>query len=261
MERLRSLREFTQRPFLESLRERVEQAPDIAFLKRLMLGFTPFMEYGPDETMAAYPDIRCSNDEVMGTGVGDVLLLVPAEANGLIVPLLQHPAHALLNKVRQITNDEPGVLSRQLHLAAEAEIVTNKTRCTCHHPSRECLVMRVPQTQHPAIIVVVVAVLDFQEAEIPLSFMTQAVGESPNGQVVGFDGTLDLRDELDVWDRCPRFGGPRRFHLLHISTLGEVCAAVKNEVGMMAFWFLGFEYLNHNDAPFDLMERNEGGHK
>ena len=80
--------------------------------------------------------------------------------------------------------------------------------------------------------------------------MTQAVGKSPYGKVIGFDGVLHLGDELMVGYRCPRFGGPGRFHLFHISPRGEICAAMQDEVGMMFPLTRRFELLDHVDVSF-----------
>ena len=198
-----------------------------------MLRFPPFLEHGRDEAVRTNSHIRGSNDEIVGTGIGDVLLLVTVEPYGLVMPLLHEPTDALLNEVRQITNNIPGVFAGQLDFPREAEVVANEHGRTGDNTRWKRLVMGIPKSQHEAIIVVAFGVVDFHEAEVPLAFMTQAVGECAYGEVVGFDGVLHLGDEVYVWDRCPRFGGPRRSHLLHITAISNVCAAVKNEVGMM----------------------------
>jgi hypothetical protein len=38
--------------------------------------------------------------------------------------------------------------------------------------------------------------------------VAQAVSKRADGEVIGFDGMLHLGDELDVWNRGPRLGGP-----------------------------------------------------
>ena len=65
MESLRPLREFTQRSFLQSLGERVEQAPDVAPLEFLMPWLPPFTENVRDHPVARHTHIRRTNDEVM----------------------------------------------------------------------------------------------------------------------------------------------------------------------------------------------------
>jgi len=60
--------------------------------------------------------------------------------------------------------------------------------------------MGIPEAQHETVVLLVLRVIDFHKAEVPLAFVTQAVGKSTYGKAVGFDGVLDLGDELDVWD-------------------------------------------------------------
>jgi hypothetical protein len=78
-------------------------------------------------------------------------------------------------------------------------------------------------------------------SKIPGSVVTQAVGETANGEIVRADGAFDLADELDVWDRGPRLGGPGCFHLFHGTAVRQIGSAVQDEVGMFAFGYEWFE--------------------
>lgn len=184
VERLRPLREFSQGPFFQSFGERVEQAPDVSGVEFIVLRFSPLMEDGGNEAIATHPHVGCTNDEIMRRRVVDPLVLVGIESGGLVMPLLQHSANPGFNQMRQITNDVPGVLPGQLDLSAEAEVVANEHTGTGHYTSRECFVVGIPQAQHPAIIVVVVAILDFHEAEIPLTLVAQRMSEVADGETV-----------------------------------------------------------------------------
>ena len=58
-----------------------------------MLGLTPFMKHRWDETIAAHPHVCCTNDEIMGGGIVDALVLVGIEPGALVVPLV-HPTQS-----------------------------------------------------------------------------------------------------------------------------------------------------------------------
>ena len=88
----------------------------------------------------------------------------------------------------EITHNEARVLPRQLHLAAERQIIADEYAGTGDNPSRKCFAVGVSQSQHPAIIIVVVAVLDLHQPEVSGAVMAQAVGKSPDGEVVGLNG-------------------------------------------------------------------------
>jgi hypothetical protein len=138
----------------------------------------------------------------MGGGFRDGVGFVGIEPGGLIVPFLEHAPDPRLDEAGKVTDDVRCVLSRQLDLAGEAQVVTDEDGCTGDDTGRKGLVVTVPQPEYPAVVILI-SVLDFQEAEIPGTVMADAVGEGAYGETIRPEGSLDLGDELDVRDRMP----------------------------------------------------------
>ena len=79
-----------------------------------------------------------------------------------------------LDNLREVSVDEARMLSPELHLATEAQVVADEDRCTCHVPSGKALVVAVPQTQDESVIVAGHArAPDFHQAKVPQSIVTR----------------------------------------------------------------------------------------
>ena len=117
VERLGSFRQFGQITLLERFRERVEQAPDTPALEGRMPGFTPFLEDGGNDAVAAHSDIGRTDDEIVGVGVRDLGILVSGDPFVLMMPLGQQQSDGTADELGQVAQNVTGVLSGELNLA------------------------------------------------------------------------------------------------------------------------------------------------
>ncbi len=184
MECLGPLREFRQRVLLQRLREAIVEGPDIPDLELLMSWLAPLLEHGRNRPVGEDPDVRGSDHEVVSYGVIDLPILVSIEPLRLIMPFLEHAPDTGGDKTREITDDEAGVLSRQFDLTGKRQIVANHDTGPGDDASRECLVMAVPDSENPAVIVVVVAVEDFHQPEVPGAVVGEAMGGCSDSETV-----------------------------------------------------------------------------
>lgn len=74
MQRFGSLWKLCEIAIFERLREGFEAAPDRSRPEFAVPRLAPLMERREDETIAAHPDIRCTNHEVVGLRVIDLAL-------------------------------------------------------------------------------------------------------------------------------------------------------------------------------------------
>ena len=116
MKGLCALGQLSQVPVLQRLREGVKQAPHVPPLKRIMTGLAPFIEHRRDQSVRAHSDICGPDDQIMGFDVSDLGLLVFGDPGILIVPFCEEEANGAFDELRQITDDEPGVLAGELYL-------------------------------------------------------------------------------------------------------------------------------------------------
>ena len=126
MEGFGSLRQFVQVPFLQRLRERIEQAPDIPLVEGIMPRFPPFAQDRRNEPIAAHPHIAGTDHQIMRFLILNGSILVCAETFILIVPFRHEETDGPLHQLRQITIDEPGMLPSEFDLAMEREVVTDE---------------------------------------------------------------------------------------------------------------------------------------
>ena len=169
-----------------------------------MPGFAPFMEDRRDEPIAANADITGPNDEVVGFSLGDDDFLVGSDPLVLVMPLREQEADGTFSELREIPVDEPSVLASELHFTTEAQIVADEHRGTGDNPGWERLVVRVPESENPAIIFAGLLGVDLHEAEVASAIMRQGVRLRADGQLGGGERALDGLDELMMWDRLPR---------------------------------------------------------
>lgn len=116
VQRLCSFRQLGQITLLERFREGVEQAPDTPALEGRMPGFTPFLEDGGNDAVAAHSDIGRTDDEIVGVGVRDLGILVGGNAFILMMPLCQQQADGAADELGQVAQDVTGVLAGELDL-------------------------------------------------------------------------------------------------------------------------------------------------
>ena len=105
---------------LQRFSERIEEAPDVPGLERLMTWHTPFMQHQRDLPIGADPDIQSTDHEVVGCAVVEIGEFVVGDAAVLMMPAVHEPANRALNQTGQVTQDEPGVLAGEFDLTAEA---------------------------------------------------------------------------------------------------------------------------------------------
>ena len=70
-----------------------------------------------DVGIGAYADIHAANDEVMGGGAAEAMVLVGGDSLVLLIPLFAKLTNCTTDQLRQIPIDEPGVFPREFHLA------------------------------------------------------------------------------------------------------------------------------------------------
>lgn len=203
MEGFGAFGQFGEVSVFKGFRERVEQAPDVTILKDLMTGLSPFMKHFRDQTVGAHVDIGRTDDEVVGIGVGDLGFFVGGDAFVLIVPFCEQETNGAADELREVADDEPGVFAGEFDLTAEGEIIANEHTGTGNDPCGELLVVAVPKSKNPAIIITGFLGVNLHQTKIPHSIMCEAVGLGADAQTGGFEGFLDSGDELVVRDGTP----------------------------------------------------------
>ena len=116
MQRLGALGEFGKVAVLQRFGERVEQRPNVTWLKGVMAWFASFVQHGWNEPVGTHADIGGANDKVMGFDVGDLGFLVSGDAFVLIVPFGEQESDGAADQLRQVAHDEPRVFARELDL-------------------------------------------------------------------------------------------------------------------------------------------------
>ena len=222
--------QFGEVSVFQGLGERVEQAPDVTTFKGIMTGLSPFMKHFRDQTVGAHADIGRPDDEVVGFGVGDLGFFVGGDAFVLIVPFGEQETDGAADELGEVADDEPGVFAGEFDLTTEAEIVANEHTGTGNDTCGELLVVAVPKSKNPAIIITGFLGVDFHESKIPHSIVGHAVGLGADAQTGGFEGFLDRGDELVMRDGTPSWGWIGRRNVADFLQIDVMSAAVKDEV-------------------------------
>ncbi len=195
-----------------------------------MTRLTPFIEHRWDQAVGTDAEISCADDEVVGIGVGDLGFFVGGDAFVLIVPFREQETDGTTDELGEVADNEPGVFAGEFDLATEREVVANEHTGTGNNSGGELLVVAVPKSKNPAIIVTGFLGVDFHEAKIPHSIVCEAVGLGADAQTGGFEGVLDSGDELVVRDGTPCGGWIRGGNLANLLQIDVMSAAVKGEV-------------------------------
>lgn len=241
--------QFSQVSVFQGLGECVEQAPDVSTLKGIMTGLSPFMKHFGDQTVGAHADIGRPDDEVVSFGVGDLGFFVGGDAFVLIVPFGEQETDGAADELGKVSDDEPGVFAGEFDLTTEAEVVANEHTGTGNDTCGELLVVAVPKTKNPAIIITGFLGVDFHESKVPHSIVGQAVGLGADAQTGGFEGFLDRGDELVMRDGTPGWGWIGRRNVADFLQVDVVSATVKDEVWGSTLDLnggLGCEICNHD---------------
>lgn len=213
-----------------------------------MSGFAPFIEHRRNQAVGTDADISRPDDEVVGFGVGDLGFFVGGDAFVLIVPFCEQETDGATDELGKVADDEPGVFAGEFDLTTEAEIIANEHTGTGNDTCGELLVVAVPKSKNPAIIITGFLGVDFHEAKIPHSIVGQAVGLGTDAQTGGFEGFLDRGDELVMGDGTPGGGWIRRRNVADFLQIDVMSAAVKDEVRSSTLDLdggLGCEICNH----------------
>ena len=248
MEGFGAFGQFGEVSVFQGLGERVEQAPDVTTFKGIMTGLSPFMKHFRDQTVGAHADIGRPDDEVVGFGVGDLGFFVGGDAFVLIVPFCEQETDGATDELGEVADDEPGVFAGEFDLTTEGEVVANEHTGTGNDACGELLVVAVPKSKNPAIIITGFLGVDFHESKIPHSIVGQAVGLGADAQTGGFEGVLDGGDELVVRDGTPGGGWIRGGNFANLLQIDVMSAAMKGEVRCSALdgnGGLGGEICNH----------------
>ncbi len=98
-------------------------------------GLAPLVRHGGNQAIAANAHICCADDQVVGARIRYFALFVGSDTNVLFVPLAHELADGPFGNQGQVTHNNPGVLAREFHLAAEAQ---PKLRPLERTPKRLC---------------------------------------------------------------------------------------------------------------------------
>lgn len=213
-----------------------------------MTGLSPFMKHFGDQTVGAHVHIGGTDDEVVGIGVGDLGFFVGGDAFVLIVPFREQETDGATDELGEVTNDEPCVFAGEFDLTTEGEIIANEHTGTGNDTCGELLVMAVPKSKNPAIIITGFPGVNLHQTKIPHSIMCQAVGLGADAQMGGFEGFLDGGDELVVRDGTPGGGWIWSWNFANFLQIDVMSAAMKGEVRCSALdgnGGLGCEICNH----------------
>ncbi len=213
--------------------ERVEQAPHRAFPERVMARVTPLLQHVRQLPCGADTDVQGAYDQVMCGAVLQFGVFVAGDALVLVVPALHQPPHRALHQLRQIAQDEPGVLACEFNFATEAEVVTDKDTGPGGDAGGERLVVAVAQAEHPAVVRVGLAALDLHQAEVTQAVVAEAVRLGADGEAVTVDDALHLADQFNVRNGCPGGRGSWRGDVDDLVTFGGFGTAVEDQVGGM----------------------------
>jgi len=154
----------------------VEEAPHGPWREGFMSGLAPFIEHTGDILVRANADIRGADDQIMNRAIIQIGQLVGADAGILMMPALDQLTNSPLDELGQIPVNKPSMFPGNLHLAAEAEVVTNEDTGSRNNASRENFVMAIPKAENPAVIGIGLFPLNFEQAEVAVTVMGQAVG-------------------------------------------------------------------------------------
>ena len=215
---------------LQSLGEGIEETPDVARLEIGVSRFAPVLEDLRNMPVGTDANVTSPDDEVMGGAVVNVVELVACQTGILMMPSLHELADSGLDQPGQIPGDKPRMFPGEFDLSTEGKVIADENLCASCYSGGECLVVRVPQPQHPAVILIGFATLDFHEAEVSGIVVAKAVGLSANDEPVELQRLLDLSDELDVRDRRPGVGGPGCRDIDDLFAFRRPSSAMKQEV-------------------------------
>lgn len=163
--------------FLVGLGDGVEEAPDAASSKFTVGGLAPFAEDFGDLGGGDGATIQCPDDEVVGLVVRDTLLLVGVDALVELKEAVTELPDGAAGEVAKVALGEAGVLAAEFDLSAEGEVVADEDLGSGDHGGREGFVVAVSQSDDPAVVaVLMLGELDFEEAEIPGTFVANRVG-------------------------------------------------------------------------------------
>lgn len=150
------------------------------------------------------------------------------------MPFREQETNTPTHKLRQVSENEAGVLSRELDLTTEGEVVANEHAGAGNDTCWELLVVAVTQTEDPAIVVTGFLRVNLHQTKIPHAIVRQAVGLGADAKKGGFEGLLDRGDEFVMRDRAPGLSGLGSGNLADVFQIHMASAAVKDEVGCAA---------------------------
>ncbi len=205
----RPLWQFAQPALLQCLGERIKQIPDVPSLEFLMRRISPAFEHVGNHPIGTDSEIDGANDEVVGNHILDSALLVRQESNALVVPFAKQLPNCPFNKEWKVAANESGMLSGELDLATEGQVVANENLCASSYSCGETLVMGISQPNYPAVIVGFGIIGNFDETEISRPIMGEGMRHLPNIKIIGQKRLLDYLNQLRVRNWRPCIGSLR----------------------------------------------------
>lgn len=191
----------------QDLSKGVEQRPNVANLECTVTRLTPLLQHGSNASRSTDTDITRSDDEIVSVGVRDFSFLVGSDTAILLMPLRHELTDGALGNQGEVTGDVFRVLPGKFYFAAEAEVIADKHGGTSDDACRECFIMTVSESEHPAIIIAGFLPVDFHEAEVALTFVTEAVRLIADGEVGDCQRSLHGFDQFQMRNGIPSFCG------------------------------------------------------
>ena len=159
---------------LVNLSHCVEQAPRRPWQELTVTGFTPFAEHIWNLGCGDRTSIQCPDHNVVRSLVSDQCFVAENPMVKAFEFIPKQP-HGSCCQMTQITLGKAFVFPCEFDFSAEAKVVANKDGHPSHYASGEGLIVTVPESEHPSVVVFDFATLDFHQPKVAVAIMTQAV--------------------------------------------------------------------------------------
>jgi len=215
---------------LHDLRGGVEEAPRGPRGKLLVPGGAPLVQHVGDLGGGQCPAVQCAHNHVMGTTVVQTVFAVSTDPAVEVVELVAQLSHRSRSEVPEITDGETGVFPANGHLPAKAEVVADEDTRPRNQSGRVALVMAVPQTHRPSVVLLgTTGSLHGEESEVAGAFVGEGMGFTGNVKASGKQLGLHFAHEGGMGEGIPAGGANWCLHLRNRITAHSGGSAVEEK--------------------------------